>query len=96
MNKKTTISRLRNHLCTSLSISEMLWLGNELTNCAHALQKEYKNPLPNSIAELDTILDESEKQFDIGEYFSNEEVKNWINNELSKEENYNYLQTETI
>ncbi|MDD6003746.1 MAG: hypothetical protein PUC50_16315 [Bacteroidales bacterium] len=50
--------------------------------------KKKKSPLPSTKAELYAALDEAERQFEAGEYVSNDEVMRWIDNELANDEQH--------
>lgn len=51
-------------------------------------KKKTKSPLPSTKAELYAVLDEAERQFEAGEYVTNDEVMRWIDHELAKDEQH--------
>ena len=81
----TALTGLRDYLCGSLSLANMLWLSQQLADYVQQ-QQAYQNLLPHTKEELCAALDIAEKQFEAGEYVSNEEVIKGIDEELSKED----------
>lgn len=81
----TALSGLRDFLCGSLSFDNMIWLSEQLSGYVKE-HNSANNPLPHTKEELNAALDEAERQFEAGEYVSNEEVIRWIDGELSKDE----------
>lgn len=44
-----------------------------------------KYPLPRTKEEINAVLDEAERQFEAGEYVTNDEVKRWIKSKLANQ-----------
>ena len=77
MSKENLIN-LRNYLYGTLDADDMLWLADELKR---RVQKK-ENIKPYTREELYAMIEESERQYANGEYFSTEEVLS----EIEKEE----------
>ena len=76
MSKENLIN-LRNYLYGTLDADDMLWLADELKR---RLQKK-ENIKPYTREELYAMIEESERQYANGEYFSTEEVLSEIEEE---------------
>lgn len=68
---ETALCNLRDYLYGTLSKSNLLWLATQLTE--YAQQEEVALP-PYTMEEIDTMLDEAERDFENGDYLTNEEV----------------------
>ena len=79
MSKENLIN-LRNYLYGTLDADDMLWLADELKR---RVQKK-ENIKPYTREELYAMIEESERQYANGEYFSTEEVLSEIEEEELK------------
>ena len=66
------LSGLLEYLYSTLTTSNMRWVGERLI--AYAQKKENEHLRPLSMKEIDDILDDAESAFDAGEYLTNDEV----------------------
>ena len=92
----TALSGLRDYLCGSLSLANMLWLSQQLAEYVKQKQMQEDESLlprkPYTMDEINSILDEAERQAKSGEYVDNEDVfRNWdkrraIRRKVQKEE----------
>lgn len=82
------LTGLRDYLCDSLSLANMLWLSKQLADYVQQQEAE-KLPPPlkqYTMDEINAMLDEAERQAKAGESVSNEEVMHWIEKELTGDE----------
>ena len=68
----TALSGLLEYLYSTLSISNMRWVGEHLIE--HAKKEEAAQLRPYTMKEIDDMLDEAEAAFEAGDYLTNEEV----------------------
>lgn len=68
----TPLTGLLEYLCSTLSTSNMRWVGEHLIE--YAQKEEEGQHRPYTMQEIDAMLDEAEKAFEAGDYLTNEEV----------------------
>ncbi|MDD6001752.1 MAG: hypothetical protein PUC50_06125 [Bacteroidales bacterium] len=84
----TALSGLRDYLCDTLTPANMLWLSSQLAEYAKQQQAEQLPPPHRryTMDEINTMLDEAERQAAAGENISNEEfIQRW-NERIASEE----------
>ena len=68
----TALSGLLEYLYSTLSISNMRWVGEHLIE--HAKKEEAARLRPYTMKEIDDMLDEAEAAFEAGDYLTQDEV----------------------
>jgi len=80
-----TLTNLRDYLYGTLSPANMLWLSKQLADYVKKLQ-EQKKLKPYTMNEINSMLDEAEKQVSEGDYVTNEELFREWDEEIEREE----------
>lgn len=68
---ETALVNLRDYLYGTLSKNNMLWLAKQLLEHAKNVDEPLK---PYTMEEIDTMLNEAEKEFETDNYLTNSEV----------------------
>lgn len=75
---RESLEHLRDYILLTLSPMDINWLMNELGS---KLQQQEQQK-PNTMDEINAMIDESERQIANGEYYSNEQVMDMLAGEL--------------
>ena len=79
-----TLTNLRDYLYGTLSPTNMIWLGTQLTEYGH--QHENHAPVPYTMEEVNDMLDVAEANFEAGLGIPHEEVMREWEEEIAREE----------
>ena len=76
----TALTNLRDYLFSALSPSNLIWLGNQLTEYGN--KQETKNLKPFTMDEIYGMLNDAQRQLESGETLTDDEVWKKYENEL--------------
>ena len=78
-----TLTGLRDYLYSTLSPTNMIWLGTQLADYGRQLEKH--NPVPYTIEEIHQMVAEGEQQVADGQWQDSEDMFRELEEELARE-----------